>query len=164
MDLGSSELCTCSCRLWRWLCCLIGTLSSFSLPLQVYQCEASPLMKGPLHTIDLSNDEEEGDRSDMPLVLPRDLLWGAVWSGSQSQRWSLTGPFKVQRDGVFFGCTLKKGIGQLSVKAASAGAGRPFFMLMNSISLWEMAKLWFHISTAVRSQTPLTPPPLSIQN
>lgn len=52
----------------------MGTLSSFSLPLQVYQCGASPLMKGPLHTIDLSNDEEEGDRSDMPLVLPRDLL------------------------------------------------------------------------------------------
>lgn len=34
----------------------------------------APWMKGPLHTIDLRNDEEEGDRSGMPLVLPRDSL------------------------------------------------------------------------------------------
>lgn len=30
-------------------------------------------MKGPLQTIDLSNDEEEGDSSEMSLVLLSDL-------------------------------------------------------------------------------------------
>lgn len=53
----------------------------------------------------------------------------------------------------------EKAIGQLSGKAGSAGTGLPFFQLMNSISLWEMAKLWFHISTAVRCQAPSLPPP-----
>lgn len=41
------ELCVSVCvwRLWRWLYCLIGTPSSFSLPLQVYHGEAGSWWK-----------------------------------------------------------------------------------------------------------------------
>lgn len=82
-----------------------------------------PLMKGPLQTIDLSNDEEVGDSSDMPLVLLWDLQWGAVEHEPITAIKS-DGPIQTAAWWTILWMYYEKGFGQLSIKAPVPGEGR----------------------------------------
>lgn len=82
-----------------------------------------PLMKGLLQTIDLSNDEEAGDSSDMSLVLLWDLQWGAVEHEPITAIKS-DGPIQTAAWWTVLWMYSEKGFGQLSIKAHVPGEGR----------------------------------------